>query len=124
MSLRDKILTASDLTSELVEVPEWDVIVEVRGMAAADRTALMDKAAAADGSVNTSLLFPALVIACSFDPDTGERVFTAEDEPALGEKNGLAVERIVQAAMRVSGMSVEARDASGNVSSVSLNEDS
>lgn len=124
MSLRDRILTANDLTSELVDVPEWDVTVEVRGMAAADRTSLMDKAAAADGSVNTSLLFPALVIACTFDPESGERVFGPDDEPALGEKNGLAVERIVQAAMRVSGMSVDARNESGNDLSVSLSEDS
>lgn len=124
MSLRDRILSASDLTSELVDIPEWDVTVEVRGMSAADRTALMDKAAEANGNVNTSLLFPSLVISCTFDPETGERVFDEADRAALGEKNGLAVERVVQTAMRLSGMSIEAKDAAGNVSSVSPNDGS
>jgi len=123
VSLRDRILSANDLTSEMVEIPEWDVTVEVRGMSAADRTSLMD-AAAEGGSVNTSLLFPSLVIACTFDPETGERVFGEEDRPALGEKNGLAIERVVQVAMRLSGMSVEARDASGGDFSVSPNDGS
>lgn len=119
MSLRDRILSANDIVTELVEVPEWGVSVEVRGMAAADRTALMDRAADSKGSVNTSLLYPAVVIACCFDPETGERLFGPEDEKAIGEKSGLAIERLVQAGLRASGMSVEARDASGEGSSVS-----
>lgn len=119
MSLRDRILSANDIVSELVDVPEWGVTVEVRGMAAADRTSLMDRAANAQGSVNTSLLYPAVVIACSFDPETGERLFGPEDEKAIGEKSGLAVERLVQAGLRASGMAVEARDAAGEGLSVS-----
>lgn len=124
MSLRDSILSASDLVTELVEVPEWGVTVEVRGMSAADRTALIDRASDSGGKLNTSILYPAMVLACSYDPDTGERVFQPGDESAIGEKAGLAVERVVQAAMRASGLSEEAADTSGEGSSVSPSDDS
>jgi hypothetical protein len=32
MGLRDSILAAADIPTELVHVPEWDCDVEVRGM--------------------------------------------------------------------------------------------
>ena len=56
MSLRDKILAAEDIASELVEVPEWGCIIEVRGMNGADRSRILEAAASSeDGKIGIGL---------------------------------------------------------------------
>lgn len=124
MSLRDKILASSDIQSELVDIPEWGVTVEVRGLTASARAALMQSAADDGGRVNLASVYPTMVIGCTYDPDTGDKVFTDGDFAALGEKSGLAVERIASAAMSLSGMTSASADELGNVSSDIPSEDS
>ena len=46
--LRDKILAANDVESELVEVPEWGVSVEVRSMSLAMRERIGQMASEAE----------------------------------------------------------------------------
>lgn len=123
MSIRDKILAASDISSELIDVPEWGVTVEVRGMSAADRAAILDRAVSADGRVLLADMYPALVIASCHDPETGERIFDDSDWDAVTAKSGRAVEQIAQAALNMSGMTPQAVDALGGGSSDSPSED-
>jgi len=124
VSLRDQILASSDIQSALVDIPEWDVTVEVRGMTAAARASLLQRAAVNGGGVDLTAMYPSLVIGCTFDPDTGERVFSEADFAAIGDKSGAAVERIAAEAMRLSGISEDARDELGNDLSATLSEDS
>ena len=37
MSIKDKIKQAGDLEREVVDIPEWDVTVEIRSMSARQR---------------------------------------------------------------------------------------
>ena len=124
MSLRDQILASSDIQSKLVDIPAWGVTVEVRGMTAAARASLLQRAAVDGGGVDLTALYPSLVIGCTFDPDTGERVFSDVDFAAIGDKSGAAVELIAAEAMSLSGISEDARDALGNALSATPSEDS
>jgi hypothetical protein len=107
-NLRNKILEASDIRRERVEIPEWGLTLEVRGLTGSQRAKLMRTGFDARGTADFEKLYPELIIASAFDPDGGEPVFTEADRDALNGKSGAALERIAQAAMRLSGLSPEA----------------
>jgi hypothetical protein len=122
VSLRDKILNADDIESELVEVPTWGVTVEVRSMDARSRTRLIKMASDDQGMVDMEVIYPEMVIMCSHDPETGERIFGDEDRNALMSKSSVPVELLALAAMRVSGMNSTAVDEAGKDSSSTEND--
>lgn len=113
MSLRDKILQATDIASEMVEIPEWGVTVEVRGMSGADRARIFE-AVADGGEVKASMLYAETVIATAYDPETGAHVFEESDVTALMQKSAQAIDRLAKVGLRLSGMEGEAStDAAG-----------
>ena len=113
MSLRDRILDADDIGRELVDVPQWGVEVEVRTMSAGKRSRMLQTCALPDGSVDLDRLYPILIVATVFDPDSGERVFTEADMEALQEKSAASIEFVAQKAMEMSGMTAKAVDEEG-----------
>ena len=124
MSIRDQILTAQDIPSEIVDVPEWGVKVEVRGMTGAERTRIMDKAVGQTGDVNLQFVYPEIVIATSFDPDGGEQIFSPSDRDALLSKSANALDRLASVGMRLSGFTQESADVAGKDSSATATADS
>jgi hypothetical protein len=119
MSLRDKILKITDDTpSELVEIPEWDVKVLVRGMTLAGKDDFLANIVDTKTSkTNVRNFTSGILIACSYDPDSNERLFTEADIPILKEKSAVAVQRIVDVGTRLSGLTDEAVDVAGKDSS-------
>jgi len=114
VSLRDSILAADDIDTELVEIPEWDVTVEVRGMTGADRSRILEVAAAGgDGGINIGSMYVETVIASTYDPETGVRIFSQSDKDAILGKSAAAIDRLAQVGMRLSGMDTTAQDAAG-----------
>ena len=113
MSIRDRIIAASDTASELLVIKEWDVTVEVRSMSGAARAVLIQDAANNDGKVNFAKILPEIIIGCVFDPETGERVFESKDEEALMEKSGQVLDKVLAVAMRLSGFADGAVDVAG-----------
>lgn len=103
MDLRNRILSASDLTTETVEIPEWDVTVSVKTMTGGERARIMQLAADAGGRIDFEKVYPDIVIGCTYDPQTGERVFDWNDREALMLKSGAAIDRIAQVGLRLSG---------------------
>jgi len=101
--LRKTILETDDIQSEVIDVPEWGIKVEVRGMSSKDRAKLL-KSAARDGEVNMEAWFPDLLIATVFDPESGEQVFERADRDAINAKSGAAVSAIADVAARLSGL--------------------
>lgn len=124
MSIRDQILAKQDIPSEMVDVPEWGVKVEVRGMTGAERTRIMDKATQNAGDVNLQFVYPEIVIATAFDPESGEQVFKPSDRDALLAKSATALDRIAAVGMRLSGFTAESADDMGKDSSATDSEDS
>lgn len=124
-SLRDKILAAQDIPSEPVTIPEWGVDVVVRGMSAGERIDLMQNAFDQNTQqVNMSIVYPDVVVACTFDPDSSEPVFTDADKPLILSKSSAAVERLANVGLRLSGIGKDEQDAAGKDSSKSQKEDS
>jgi|SRR6185503_236619 len=107
--LRARILNADDVRSEDVEVPEWGVTVRVQGMTGAERARYLQATVGEDGKPNFDRIYPEVLIACAYDPETGEKVFEAADRDALNGKAAGATERIAKVAMRLSGIADDAR---------------
>lgn len=113
MSLRDRILAADDIGTELLEVPQWGVTIEVRTMSAGKRSRMLQTCSLGDGTVDLDQLYPMIIIACVFDPETGDQVFSEIDIAALKEKSASSIEFVAQKAMSMSGMSASAIDEEG-----------
>lgn len=124
MSLRDRILASHDQTSELLKIDAWGVEVEVRSMSGAARSAIIQAGAVQGQLPDMSKFTSDIVVMCTFDPETGEQVFTKEDADLIMEKNGAALEEIVSVAMRLSGFSKDAIDNAGKASSSTPSEGS
>lgn len=112
---RDQILGASDLPSEDVEIPEWKGTVRVRGMTVAERNAWEKSNTRTfrgrSGQMVTEVSQTALtnfrqrlVARCVVDQD-GNRLFSDSDVAALERKSAAAMERIVNVANRLNGVS-------------------
>ena len=117
-------ISADDIESETIEVPSWGVTIEVRSMDGRSRTQLMKRAANADGTVDLERLYPEVVIVCSHDPATGERIFTEQDRDALLSKSAAALELVALTAMQVSGMTGQAQAEAGKDLPSTANDDS
>ena len=113
-NIRDRIFAASDIPKEIVHIPEWDMDIEVRGMTGADRTRILQRAVDPDtGGVNLTSVYPEIVIASAYDPETGERIFDDDDAAALLSKSASALDRIATVGQRLGGFTKEASDAAG-----------
>ena len=125
MSLRDKIMAAEDIPSESVSVPEWGVDVLVKGMSAGERIRLMQNAFDQNTQqVNMSIVYPDVLVACTFDPKTGEAVFSDEDKSAILAKSSAAVERLANVGLRLSGIGKDEQDEAGKTFSNTQSDDS
>lgn len=113
MSLRDRILAADDIGKEILNVPQWNLNVEVRTLSAIQRSKMIATCTLPDGAIDLDKLYPMLVIATVFDPETGAKVFDAEDMALIQEKSAASIEFIAQKAMAMSGMVAKAIDDEG-----------
>ena len=111
-ALRDKILNAKDIKSEIVHVDEWDADVQVRGLTGAERADIIAKATVTDTNdagesstrVDQLVLLPLLIIATATDPSDGSQVFGDGDRDAINGKSSSGIDKVTSAALRLSGM--------------------
>ncbi|MFW6034561.1 MAG: hypothetical protein ACOC9R_05430 [bacterium] len=107
---RDAILDADDLSTDVVQVPEWGGAVLVRSLTGRERdefeagTMRFGK----DGSremrlSNLRARFVALVIV----DEQGNRLFADTDVKRLGQKSAAALQRVWEAGRKLSGLSDE-----------------
>ena len=115
--LRDKIRQASDIDSEIVDVPEWGVKVEVRSMTGLQRSRYLKRVGGDAGEVDFEVLYPLLLVSTCHDPESGERLFTEDDVDWLNEKSSRPVERLATVANRLSGLDQNAESKLGEASS-------
>lgn len=109
-SLREKILNSNDIRKEIITIEEWDVQVEIRSLTAKKRSQLINAAMTDKGRIDFEKIYPELVIASTYDPITSDFVFEPTDRDMLNEKNGGALEKIAQVAMRLSGLTSKAEE--------------
>jgi len=104
---RDQILKADDNAAEEVAVPEWGGTILVRGMTGKERdefeVSMMERGHGGRMVPNTVNVRAKVIMRCVVDED-GNRLFTAADLAALGEKSGAAIDRVYAVAARLSGL--------------------
>ena len=123
MSMKAKIRLAKDIDREHVNVPEWDVTIEVRSMTVRQRAAFV--AASQDNSEESGdrieNVYGQILCTCCLDPETGEAIFDEDDLSWLmTEKSGAVIDRLVTRCLEVSGLKEKAIDEAGKDSLDSL----
>jgi hypothetical protein len=103
---KDAILKADDLPRQVVEVPEWGGSVMVRGLTGSERdkfeaSVLVKKGK--DYDVKLTDLRARLVVLSVID-EAGNRLFDDNDVAELGKKSASALNRVFEAAQRLSGL--------------------
>jgi hypothetical protein len=106
MLSRDDILAADDIETEIIDVPEWGGKVMVRSMTGAQRDqweASMMERRGRRMVPNTFNVRAKLAVWCIVG-ENGERVFTDADAVKLGAKSAAAINRVYEAAAKMSGI--------------------
>jgi hypothetical protein len=121
--LAEKIRSAEDLHSDIYHIPEWDVTVMIQSMSARQRanyaSVIASDGAEAEVMTATALnriesLWGNMIVACCYDPETHERVFTDDDlDWLMDEKSGEVVGDLATKCLEVSGLSGDSADDSG-----------
>lgn len=113
MSLKDDILTADDLATRPVKVPEWrtkangnkPLTIHLRTLTGTERDAFEESFAdKKTGKSNYANFRARLLVRCIVDPDTGELVFTERDVVKLGKKSAAAINRLFSVAQEMNGI--------------------
>lgn len=103
---REMIEKASELKTEVVEVPEWGGDVLIRELTGSERDAYEASLMAEKrgGKPNVLNLRARLVGKCLIDPDTKQRLYTDQEIGILGNKSASALDRLFDACQKLSGM--------------------
>lgn len=109
---REQILEASDVQTVECHVPEWGGSVLVRGLSGSERDRYEQSITIRRGAnqeINIQNARAKLVALCVVD-SSGAKVFSQSDVSLLGAKSAAALQRIFDAARKVSGLSDEDMD--------------
>jgi hypothetical protein len=126
MALSDDILAEDDVEIEPVDIPEWHRKLWVRGLTGEERDAYeaSRRQIRNAGTPQQEVVFvsdnarASLLVKCLVD-ENRDRIFTDQQAPALGQKNGKVLDRLYDVAARLSGMSDEAaKEIEGNSEAV------
>jgi hypothetical protein len=101
---KTQILALDDLPKKAVTVPEWGGSVFVRALTGGERDKL-------ERMISKDDVSRASIVALCVVDDEGNRLFTENDIPALADKNGSALERIVSAALSFNMLTDESMEA-------------
>ena len=108
--LYDKIKNSDDIKKEIIHVPQWDCDVEARTMSGLERAMLLGACMDKDNNVIQDRFQSGLLIACLYDPETGEKLFAESDADWLMKKSSGAIEKLASTVMRLSGLTKEAME--------------
>ena len=104
---REQILQAQDIQRESVSVPEWGGDVLVQSLSGAERDAYeatVMRLNGTDAQINLVNVRAKLVSRSCVD-ESGVRIFSDDDVKALSKKSAVALQRVFDAASRLSGLS-------------------
>lgn len=105
--LRERILAATDLPRQNLSIPEWDCQVMVTCLTGAQRDRI--EALVRNNGADTTHLRARVVAMCTRGPDNA-LLFCEDDLAALESLAASALDRIFEAAQRLSGITPEALD--------------
>lgn len=102
MLTKEQILSCEDLKQETVKVPEWNGEVLVKGLMAEERDRF--EASMIQGGQTTTSNIRAKLAALTIIDENGNHIFDDKDVVVLGKKSGAALDRVFEAASRLSGI--------------------
>ena len=106
------ILAANDKKMVEIEVSEWGGIVKVRVMSGTERDRF--EAEFVGGNKSVDMVRAKLVAKCLCDED-GNRLFTEQEIPALGEKSASVLDKLFTACMKLNRFTKDdVEDLAGN----------
>jgi hypothetical protein len=123
---KDAILSADDLPTEDVEVPEWGGSVRVKALAGKDRDAFEASMQQQRGKeyVRNMANVRAKLVAKTVVDENGERMFAENEINALGQKSAAALDRIFEVAAKLSRLSDDDIEELGKASEDDQSDDS
>ena len=105
-SARDRFKARPRIKGELLEIPEWDMTVELRSMSIAQKGNLIgDEEPTAS---KMSLMLPEVIVFTCYDPDTQEPIFTADDLEELKNEPASVIETVAMKGLSISGLDEDA----------------
>jgi hypothetical protein len=110
MLTRDAILTAQDLKTTEVDVPEWGGSVAVRMMTGTERDAFGESLRKPDGTFDGTNYRAKLLAKCVVD-EAGKPLFSDADIEVLNAKSSAAIDRVFKVADTLNTMGAEAIEA-------------
>ncbi|WIC89087.1 tail assembly chaperone [Arthrobacter phage Ottawa] len=117
-SIRDRIAKRRPYASREVFVPAWEETIEVRSISLGLRnemlTSVMDEETK---EADIKKLYPELIIRTSYDPQTGERVFSNDDLAFINGLDAGSADLLAKPALELSGMTDDAKDKEAGKSS-------
>lgn len=109
---KEQILAAQDIKIEKVNVPEWGegAYVNVRSLSGLERDAFEAGLVSFINGVAVPHIqqYRSRLCAIAICDDEGKRVFTDREIAEIGKKNGVVLDRIADAASRLSGLDKDA----------------
>lgn len=112
---RATILAANDAVTEDVDCAEWGGSVTIRNMTATERGVFVQRTTAnkTDEQIKEQNFgnHEALLVALTAINEDGTRMFEEADTEALSKKNSAPITRCAEVAMRLSGLSKDAKAA-------------
>jgi hypothetical protein len=126
IALRTAIRECDDIKREIMPVPEWKQTMEIRGLTTGERGDVFSRARVdvAGEQTDPRLLFPLVMIAACYVPETGEKLFEDGDIDWLVQKSAGVTARIASAILRLSGLRPEEVEAIKKGSEPTLTTDS
>tara|TARA_R110000824_G_scaffold190864_2_gene372428 strand:+ start:223 stop:630 length:408 start_codon:yes stop_codon:yes gene_type:complete len=124
---REQILGADDLPKEVLDIPEWGGQIMIRTMSGSERDAFEASLLGEGGKKDKQKMmldirarFASLIVV---DSD-GKRLFTAKDIKELGKKSASALDRVLTAGQKLSGLTSDDVEELAKNSESDLLEDS
>lgn len=112
VDLRSRILQKKDIKEKEYYVESWEEKLLLKGLSGKQRGKIVGSCVnPSNGKMDLERMYPMLVVAGAFDPESRKPVFTSADLSVVGDKDGGTIESIAIEIMNLSGMSKDAKDA-------------
>lgn len=112
MLSKQKILIADDLSTEIMDIPEWGGQIKIKEMTGSERDMLEQSTYTQKGDdfqMNLKDIRARLCAICIID-ENNERLFEDSDIQELSKKSSKVLDRIFEVCQRINGLKKEELD--------------
>lgn len=106
---RKQILEADDTQFEVIDVPKWGGKIRVRSLSGHDRARfeMAIKPVVAEKTSGPTPTWRELLVSCAVVDADGKLLFEPADIALLGKRDAGTLDKVVEAVMRISGISAK-----------------